>query len=188
MDMLRTFIAVAVPCPAALRPVIRSLGEMGNAVRPVSPDNLHLTLKFLGDTPTEQIEEVVEVLRESTAEITPFEFDLTGVGAFPRPQRPGVVWAGVERGEPLVTVAERLAKRLKKLGFPKERRPLAPHLTLARVRQKPPQLLFDLFEQHAATPFGTVSVAEVAFYQSELRPEGSKYTVLSRVDLESPRE
>jgi len=183
MSMLRTFIAVAVPCPAALRPVIRSLGEMGNAVRPVSPDNLHLTLKFLGDTPAEQVEEITGILTESAAGVAALEFDLVGVGAFPRPQRPGVVWAGVERGEPLVTIAERLAKRLKKLGYRKERRPFSPHLTLARVRQKPPQLLFDLFDKQSATPFGSIPVSEITFFQSELRPEGSKYTVLASVEL-----
>jgi RNA 2',3'-cyclic 3'-phosphodiesterase len=183
MDMLRTFIAVAVPCPAALRPVIRSLGEMGNAVRPVSPDTMHLTLKFLGDTPAEQVENIAGVLSESATGTGPFEFELVGIGAFPGLKRPGVVWAGVERGEPLVTIAERLAKRLKTLGYPKERRPFSPHLTLARVRHKPPQSLFDLFAQHAATPLGTAAVGEVTFYQSELRPEGSKYTVLSSVEL-----
>jgi RNA 2',3'-cyclic 3'-phosphodiesterase len=185
MDLLRTFIGVAVPCPAALRPVVRSLGEMGNALRPVAPDNLHLTLKFLGDTPAEQIGEVTGVLNESAAGIAPFEFDVVGIGAFPSLKRPGVVWSGVVRGEPLVTIAERLAKRLKKLGYSKERRPFSPHLTLARVRHKPPQLLFDLFEQHAAMPFGTVAVGEVTFYQSELRPEGSKYTELSSVELQN---
>lgn len=181
-ETLRTFIAVSVPCSDELREVIGSLGEMGPAVKPAAADNLHITLKFLGETPAEQVPHIGEVLREA-ASVAPFEMELVGLGAFPRIERPSVIWAGVEGGEPLVRIAERLEKPLKKLGYPKERRAFSPHLTIARVRRKPPPELFELFDECGTRRFGLVPVQEVAFYRSELRPEGSKYTVLDAVEL-----
>ena len=176
---LRTFFAVAIPCPPALRPVIRSLGEMGDAIKPVSSDGLHITLKFLGETPAEQVSELTDILQQVIAEYPPFDFDLVGLGAFPRVERPEVVWAGVETGEKLIELASRLEERVEKLGYRKERRAFTPHLTLARVRRKPSPLLSELFDKHASTRFGKVKIERTTLFQSELTPTGAVYSVLA---------
>ena len=182
-DPLRTFIAVSMPRNNELARVIRSLGEMGSALKPVSSDNLHITLKFLGDTPQVHVADISAILQKATAGTDSFEMELLGLGAFPRIERPAVVWAGVEGGEPLIQIAGRLDVELNELGYPRERRSFTPHLTIARVRRKPPQELFDLFDRHTATRFGSVPVETVKLYQSELRPEGSVYSVLSEAAL-----
>jgi len=185
-ETLRTFIAISVPCSGELRGVIRRLGEMGSAVKPVSPEKLHITLKFLGDTPRDQLPEITAAVQESIAGIAGFEMQLAGLGAFPKKQRPSVVWAGVEQGEPLVEIAARLEDLLETLDFERERRAFSPHLTLARVRRKPPGELFAMFDEHAGTRFGGVPVDAVRLYQSELQPDGPRYTVLDEARLEQP--
>ena len=93
---VRTFIAVHLHAGAALRAVLASLADMGPAVRPVAADGLHVTLKFLGDTDAALIPAVAGAIRECVAGQGPFELRLTGLGAFPHPGRPSVVWAGIE--------------------------------------------------------------------------------------------
>jgi len=181
----RTFIAVSVPCGEKLRHLLGLLGQMGKPVKPVAADNLHLTLKFLGDTPAEQIPAVSEIVQTAASNASSFQMELVGIGAFPRKERPSVIWAGIDGGEPLVQIAEELEQRLQPLGFQKERRAFSPHLTLARVRRKPPPELFELFEQHAATRFGTVSVGSLTYYASDLRPQGAVYTSLSTGAMQS---
>lgn len=182
-QLIRTFIAVAVPCTAELKPVLQLLREMGSAVTPVAADNLHLTLKFLGDTDPGRVSDIGDVITEETAGLSAFSMDLVGLGAFPRPQRPSVIWAGIQAPESLIDLASRLEKRMRKLRFPKDRHEYNPHLTLARVRRKPPQELFELLAENTATPFGSVEIDAVTLYQSELKPDGAKYSALAKAAL-----
>jgi 2'-5' RNA ligase len=187
---LRTFIAMHLHAGAALRAVLESLGDMGRAVRPVAEDNLHVTLKFLGDTDAALVPTVAEALRESVADRGPFTLRLVGLGAFPHPGRPSVVWAGIEEGDgqaALGEIAAALETALEPHGFPREQKKYHPHLTLARIKFKPPPELAGLFDQHAATDFGTETVTQVTLYQSDLRPEGPHYTPLATVELNGER-
>lgn len=183
-DPIRAFIAIDSPVTAALQTVISRLEAMRPAVRAVSGDGMHVTLKFLGDIDRETVPSIAQALAAAAERIPAFEMRLVGLGAFPHPGRPSVVWVGFEDAEPLVAIAERLEKTLRPLGFRRERRAFQPHATLARVRSKPPVELTDLLRQHAQTPFGTVSVDAVKLIRSELRPEGSLYTELESVFLE----
>lgn len=180
---LRTFIAVAVPTSPELRRVIADLDSMGSALKAVSAEHLHITLKFLGDTPPEQVPAITAILKEVVAEFSPFAFELIGLGAFPRVERPTVIWAGVDGGEPLVALSDKLEDRLMDLGYEPETRTFTPHLTLARVRRKPPDDLFDLFTRHESTRFATVPVNALTFYESQLTPDGPTYTSLAVVAL-----
>lgn len=181
--MLRTFVAVKIPATPSLVDVIRELGRMGSSLKPVAADNLHLTLKFLGDTPESQIAEIGEVVSRVATQAASFDIRLVGLGAFPNAQRPDVIWAGIESNETLRTLAAALESNLEPLGFRRESREFHPHLTLARVKAKPPPSLFQLLADHPATDFGTVHIASVEFLQSELQRGGPKYTVVASAKL-----
>ncbi|MFQ5731261.1 MAG: RNA 2',3'-cyclic phosphodiesterase [Planctomycetaceae bacterium] len=183
MSQLRTFIAVSISPSRELRCAIAAMGDMGAAVKPVAADNLHVTLKFLGDTPSERVPEIVAVTRDVAAAHERFELQLAGLDAFPRVERPSVVWVGIEGGEPLTAMAAELEGRLEQLGFEKERRGFTPHLTVARVRRKPPPTLFALFEQYAATNFGTTTVDRLTYYRSDLQSGTPVYSVLGTGEL-----
>jgi 2'-5' RNA ligase len=177
--MLRTFIAVKIPATPSLADVVQELGRMGASVRPVATDNLHLTLKFLGDTPQSRIAEVVEVVSRAAGAANEFDLRLVGLGAFPHAQRPDVIWSGIDAPDVLRTLAEAFESELGSLGFRREAREFKPHLTLARVKAKPPPALFQLLADHPATDFGNVHVSAIEYLQSELQRGGPKYTVLA---------
>lgn len=183
-ETLRTFVGVRLPASPELRSVLRSLAAMNWPVAAVSPDEMHVTLKFLGDTPTDQLEVIQQQIGQAVAGQTPFAVRLEGVGAFPNVDRPSVLWVGLMNAEPLETLAERLDAALEPLGFPRESRPFHPHLTLARIKGRPPRDLFELLCRNVETPFGTAEIRSVEFLKSDLRQRaGSRYSTLSSYEL-----
>ena len=180
---IRAFIAVKIPATPSLRKVSRQLAEMGRPVKAVAADNLHVTLKFLGDTDPELIPEISGIVEAAAAAESASELRVVGLGAFPHLDRPSVVWAGLQDAETLTAIAAKLEKRLKPLGFKPERRKFQPHLTLARIRSKPPPEVKTLVTEHSSTEFGTATVESVELFQSELRPEGPRYTILRSAEL-----
>ncbi|MBI3866599.1 MAG: RNA 2',3'-cyclic phosphodiesterase [Planctomycetia bacterium] len=183
MSVLRTFIAVdAAPTPA-LRRLHDRLSELGDRFRPVSLANLHITLRFLGDTAPSQLAPIGELVRQAVELRDAFHVRLKGLGAFPHARRPSVVWLGLDQAEPLCQIAADLDRVLSTLGFLPEQRPFTPHLTLLRIKSRPPESLHSLLEKEADTDFGMIEVNRVHFYQSELGRNGSKYTRLSTATL-----
>jgi 2'-5' RNA ligase len=182
-ESIRSFIAIKIPGLGPLRKVLKELAAMGRALKPVEPDNLHVTLKFLGNTDVNIIPDVRSVLERAARTRGPCKLTVRGLGVFPHAQRPNVVWAGLEGAQTLVELAAELETGLELHGFARENRPFAPHLTLARVKLKPPESLQDLLSRHAQTEFGTATIAQVELIRSEPGPEGSRYTVLAAVPL-----
>lgn len=185
-ELWRTFIAVKIASTPPLCDVLAQLAAMTPAVRPVAAENLHVTLKFLGDTPVSAVPAISAAVSAAASGKAGFEAHLLGLGAFPHPGRPSVVWVGLTGAETLIDIAAQLKKPLKQLGFAPEPRPFAPHLTVARVRSRPPPELQELLAARAAADFGTALIRRVELMRSELRPEGSKYTVLHAVALGEP--
>ena len=183
MATIRAFLAVSVEGSTQIRSVLRKFSKMGRAVRAVSPDGLHLTLKFFGDIDVNDVSPVSEHVQLACRDAEPFDLRLKGLGAFPHLKRPSVIWAGVEDGEPLVTLAERIIADVENLGFPREQRSFIPHLTLARIKQRPPGELSQLVESHAATVFAECPINAVHLYQSELKTSGPIYTKLASFSL-----
>jgi RNA 2',3'-cyclic 3'-phosphodiesterase len=180
-ETLRTFVAIDLPA-APFRDVLEELAGIGRPVKVIA-EPLHLTLKFLGQTPRSALEQISAALSEVCAPHAPLEIELRGIGAFPRPERPSVVWAGVSPAEPLAALAAELDAQLQPLGFPPEQRAFHPHVTLARVKGRPPQALAEFMDLYAEESFGVAVVAEALFYQSVLSTDGAQYTVLSRAPL-----
>jgi RNA 2',3'-cyclic 3'-phosphodiesterase len=184
-DAIRCFLAVKMPAETALRRVLRELAEMGRALKAVEPENLHVTLKFLGATDPDLVAEIQKIAESAASGQTRGQLTLSGLGVFPHLHRPNVVWVGLEGpgAKTLSALAASLEVSLEPLGFAREQRPFAPHLTLARVKAKPPPSLRTLLERHAKTVFGTASVEEIELIRSEPGPDGSRYTVLGRCPL-----
>jgi 2'-5' RNA ligase len=179
-DSLRCFIAIKIPLFESLRPVLKALGRMGGPVKAVDAENLHVTLKFLGNTAADLVPQIVSLLQQAASGVgTPCVFDVRALGAFPHAERPQVIWAGLEGIELLSTLAGDLETGLEPLGFAREGRPFAPHLTLARIKARPPQALHDLLARHRETAFGRVEIRDVELMQSEPGSEGVRYTVLA---------
>lgn len=181
--MLRTFIAVKINPTPALCAFLTRLAKLEGGLKPVAPDKLHVTLKFLGDTDEKLLTEIKAVLQNAVVQQPACEAKLVGVGAFPSTHRPSVLWVGLDDGGALARIAGTLDKNLKSLGFPREQRPFQPHLTLLRLRSRPPEALFSLMTELAIVDFGTTRIESVELFESTLLPSGAKYTVLESVRL-----
>lgn len=181
--MLRTFIAVKIPVTPGLRALHARLVGLGERFRPVALDNLHVTLKFLGDTPQAMVPQVESLLSRVLAGRPALELRLAGVGAFPNERRPSVLWVGLAEAELLCEMAGDLERELAALGFPPEGRAFQPHLTLLRIKMRPPDALFAILRDEAQAELGMVAVDRVEFIESQLGPRGSRYTTLASVAL-----
>jgi 2'-5' RNA ligase len=183
---IRTFIAVDLP--DQVRQSIRHFQEplkKGSAdVKWVRPENMHLTLKFLGDIPFDQQDAILGAMAVSVRLFNPFSAVLSGSGGFPDLGHPRVFWIGIGRGaQELTELSIRLNNALAPLGFEKDKRPYKAHLTLGRVRS---MRGISTVAKRLKDPFASESfrVDEIILYQSDLNPAGSVYTVLDRVKME----
>ncbi len=155
-------------------------------VRWVRAEQLHLTLKFLGEVAGERIAGLAAALDAGLGARPPFTVELRGAEAFPSARRPRVVWIGcAEGGERLGELAAGVEKALAPLGFPPEQRPFAAHLTVGRVRVPPrdPAPLLRLLARAEEAAFGSFPVPAVALVRSDLFPSGPRYTILHETRL-----
>ena len=186
---VRTFVAVHLDpsTRAALATASAELrahaGELPIAW--VAPENFHVTVKFLGGIDEGRVPAVIDALRAAAAGRRAFDVEIRALGAFPSPTRPRVLWAGVaEGGEPLGALAAAVEDALAPLGFEREARAFAAHVTLARVREprRAPALAAALGAA-ASRRFGRVTIDHIALMRSDLSPRGARYTPLSTVPL-----
>lgn len=181
--MLRTFIAVRIAATPALIELHRRLSGLGEGFRPVSLDHLHVTLKFLGPTERTKLDAIAAVMRAIAARHPVHVVELLGLGAFPNVLRPSVIWAGIRNGETLSSIAAALEAELSQLGYTPELREFHPHLTLLRIKSRPPEEVFSLLEEFRDQSFGSARIETVEHYQSELQRGGSRYKVLAAAPL-----
>jgi 2'-5' RNA ligase len=190
MTRIRTFIAIDVdkPVHARLIDLQETLAESGTDVKWVEPDNLHLTLLFLGEVEDKRLHEVCRAVAKVSAEHVPFAMTIEKVGCFPNPRRPRILWAGVGEGlQEVVALHDALEEPLLDMGcYRREERDYTPHLTLGRM--KGDNVTFKLNELIAKKQGwigGQSTIREVLVMSSNLTPNGPEYTVMARAKLGS---
>jgi 2'-5' RNA ligase len=182
---MRAFIALAIPEEARQRLVqLQSDLRASRAdVKWVEPENLHVTLKFLGEISEEERQAVEHMLRRIATATAPFPLGLSGVGAFPSLGAPRVIWVGLGEGsEAAAHLAQMIEREGASIPIPKEDRPFSAHLTLGRVRSpRGRQELVGRLRQSRWQPPSAWQVNAVRLYQSVLGSGGPQYTVLAEV-------
>ncbi len=153
----------------------------------VAPENLHITLKFIGYIDEEKIEEVRTIIKDSVTHIKPFNLSYTGVGAFPSPKSPRVLFAqAIDTGGGLAKIHERLDNQFMALGVEHEARKFDAHLTVGRVKtRRNVSKLMECLNSYHGFHFGLEHITQVVLMKSTLSPEGPIYTKLHSVDLVS---
>jgi 2'-5' RNA ligase len=149
----------------------------------VTPDRMHLTLRFLGEVSDGQGGDVLAALRDPIR-MAPFGVAWQGLWAFPPGGPPRVLWVGAGHGrDGLLDLESAVSARLESLGFEREARPYSPHLTLARVREARGLRAMPLFEGIAQQLIGTTTVDAITLFQSKLSPKGPTYVAMQRTAL-----
>jgi RNA 2',3'-cyclic 3'-phosphodiesterase len=198
---MRIFIGIdlGVEVRARIERFLEGVEGFAPDARWVRSESLHITLKFIGEQPSERVEAITERLRQVEGDA--FEIRAGGYGFFPTAKAPRVFWIAINTGRQLADLAESIDIAIAELGIPREDRPYSPHLTLARAgagrssgspkarKADGPKATFAVLEKRLAMmgelDFGKMTAREFILYQSRLSPAGSKYTKLQRFALRS---
>jgi 2'-5' RNA ligase len=185
---MRAFLALSLP--AEVRSTLAALQRRLQGEWPVRTswaraDQLHLTLRFLGEIEPSSARRLADVLGPPLAALAPFSLTISGLGAFPSPSRPSVIWAGVAPCPELLHLQLTINNIFDKFGFPSEEKPFSPHLTLGRLRDRVrvPEGGRILSRHHDAV-VGVFPVHAVILFQSRLTSEGAIHTELNRFPLQ----
>jgi 2'-5' RNA ligase len=184
-ETVRAFIAIPLPKEVIER--IRELGEQLKKdrlpIRWVKPENIHLTMKFLGDIPESSVLKILREMKKISNNFSSLNLFAKGIGVFPGVKRPRVLWVGV-RGdlEKLAQILTDLEQNLEKIGFPRETRPFKSHLTIGRMKRRvDPVKLAETMKSGSDFSSPHFRVKEIVLFQSKLKPSGAQYTRLGSV-------
>lgn len=184
---MRAFIAIELneSIHEELATLQAKLKPAGADVKWVEPQNIHLTLKFLGDVPEDKINRIKNALDAIAAKTNTFNISLAQIGAFGNLNSLRVIWVGIKEGALQASkLADEIEEQLAKLGFPKEGRPFSAHLTLGRVRSpKGRQQLKEAIENFQLLTPKSQLITHITLFQSTLTPKGPIYTILHKAKL-----
>ena len=175
---------VAIDLPEDLRKTVSDIGRDLPGARRVPTEQLHLTLRFIGEVG----DETLTAVRSALAGISgmPFPLTLRGVGHFPPGRHPRVLWVGIEESAPLLELQKKVELALIDAGIPPEERKFSPHLTLARLKETPSAKVAALEERYASFAAGPFPVKEFHLYASSLTREGALHTRIQTYPLTGP--
>ena len=184
--MIRAFIAVDLDDPVIEKVcnVVAILKSRITEIRWLRKENLHLTLKFLGNIAESQVEPITAALRHPLGLFSPCTISAKGLGVFPDFRRPKILWVGLT-GDQLVQLAAEIESALMPLGFTPENRAFTPHLTIGRWREgsRPAKNLRQEIDSLNDFEFGACAVRQIVLFQSVLKPEGASYSELRTIQL-----
>jgi 2'-5' RNA ligase len=195
MSLLRIFIAADIP-PSLQQAIQQKVGLLrktvgDRSVRWVPVQNMHLTLKFLGDVSPTNVESLKEILRIEADSCPVFDITISRLGSFPNSKRPRTLFIGIQAPAQLEALQRGIDFATARLGYESEARPFSPHLTIGRVKETATatdlQKIRGILDQVKIDSLGTAGVDSVHLYKSELKPGGSVYSKLYSAPLRTER-
>jgi RNA 2',3'-cyclic 3'-phosphodiesterase len=181
-NTVRLFIALLLPnaIKKDLEAIVSDLKPRVSGVRWVAAKNMHLTLKFMGETQEEKVGPISQLLEKVASGRKPLTVTLDRIGGFPNLKTPRVVWVGLNGVEPAAEMAGLLNRLLKPLGFEPEKRPFSAHLTLGRIKLPIDASPLATYAEQLKLPTGSVILDRIALVKSTLTPGGPIYENLEQ--------
>ena len=184
MRKFRGFIAIKIKATPKILEFEKKIIDIDADVKLVEPQNIHITLKFLGDVEENLVEDIERNIRDAVNEINPFSIELNGAGFFPNQNYIKVIWIGIKNSEPIKKISENIDGKLVNLGFKKEKRGFSPHLTIGRVKTaKNKQLLQEVIEKYDDAEFSVEKIESIKLMKSVLNSKGPIYSVIKDIEL-----
>jgi len=188
---MRCFVAIELPenVRNRLLDLQGKMQSLGRAVRWTRPEQLHLTVKFLGEVPDARVPEVCEAAREIAGKYSPFDLELAGTGCFPPRGQVRIIWAGVAQPPTALLDCQRDCEQaFSAMGFERENRAYSPHLTVGRVNDfAASNRIREALRQYETFSAGRFTAKELTVFQSDLRPTGAVYTPLAQAPFKVAR-
>ncbi len=172
--MIRLFVAIDIP--DSIKKRVEGMGGSIPRAYPVPKEQLHLTLKFIGNIESSKLRDIQEGLEEISFQ--PFILSLRDVGTFPPRGTPRVLWVGIDPQEELCLLRNKIEKTLFTRSIPKEKRKYSPHITLARLQNSPINRLHQFLAGNSLLQSPEFPVDRFGLYSSQLTPKGAIHTVL----------
>ena len=171
---MRTFVAIEISNKEVLDAIEKFQSQINIKAKAVEPRNLHFTLQFLGEISDDVAGSIIDSLRK--IKFSNFKVNLRGVGAFPKPKYPRVVWIGTDNqgGRRLIELSKEVGKKLEPIGFSQDK-PFKPHITIFRIKKKIGDITEELDKQKELN-FGIQEVTSIKLKKSELTPSGPIYS------------
>ena len=190
---MRTFIAICLPqeTKTFLAQLQNKLKKYNSGTKWVQPQNIHLTLKFLGEINQDQLDKIIEILVEASKAHYCFKISLSGIGAFPKAASPRILWVGLGQGKTETkAIAETLEKLLVKIGIPAEEKEFSAHITIGRVKSVTNRTSLikelEILNKDAGTNSNpTFTVDKITLFKSILSPTGPVYEILKELNLKT---
>ena len=196
MSVIRAFIAVNLS-----QEILERIDQVSNELRSslkdvpirwVPIENIHLTLKFLGNVSTANLEILKDILGKVVSNHHECDISVGGIGAFPKPHNPRVIWIGMEVPQELVSLQKNIEIETARLGYSQEHRPFSPHLTFGRVSRNAStqdvHAIADLLETYKVGFLGAARLKTVYLFRSDLKPDGAVYTPIFSAALEESEQ
>lgn len=184
MQRFRGFIAVDIPVTKQLLSFEKALAATSAKLKIVAPENIHVTLKFLGDTPLTQIDHIESAMKEAVKTATPHKVILRGTGVFPNENYIKVIWIGLQHAEAISGIATKLNRDLTCLGFKKEKRAFSAHLTIARMKSaQGKEEIISLIRDYDDVTFAEIPIQNIMLKKSTLTPQGPIYETVKTVPI-----
>jgi 2'-5' RNA ligase len=184
MEKYRSFISIDIRCNEKILNLIDELKKSDAIIKIVEPENIHLTLKFLGDIYDKNVIEIEDILKNSISGIKPFQFNLEGVGIFPNQNYIKIIWIGIKNSEILEELSKRINHKINLLIPNIKSQKFLPHITICRVKSaKNKEKLLEIVNKYKDYKFMNIKVNSINLKKSELTSKGPIYSDIKRINL-----
>lgn len=182
---MRAFISINLSSEIkeTIGKLISSLSKIKPNERFIKADNLHITLKFLGETQIQKIEDIYLSISNQLKGYGGFQCSIKGMGGFPNIKSPKIVWIGVEKNREIEQLFNQIEMVCESFGFAKETRVFSPHITIVRLRDSVDDNFKSQILKNSETSWGTMDVGSVEIMKSTLTPQGAEYEIFKKINL-----
>ena len=184
MSIFRGFLAIDIGSNQNIIKLENEIKKTKANIKLVEPENIHITIKFLGDTDEQLIDEIENIIKKSVEKIKPFNISLKSIGVFPNTNYIKIIWIGIESGPEISTITDNINEKLIDLGFKKENRGFSPHLTIGRVKSvKNKDKILGIISNYKDFEFAKITVDSIKLKKSVLTEKGPIYTTLKDIKI-----